>query len=123
MSIPNAVNISEKLLAIDELWKPRIAGHYNGNEIRISKAKGEFPWHSHADTDELFLVISGELTVEFRDGERVLKSGEFIVVPKGVEHRTKAANECHMMFMDRAGEPNTGGSQSDDFTLKTLGVV
>ena len=123
MSIPEKIVIADKLAAISELWKPRIAGRYNGNEIRISKVKGEFPWHSHAETDELFLVIDGELTVEFRDGERVLGPGEFIIIPKGTEHRTRATAECHMLFIDREGEPNTGSNTSSDMTLHALDRV
>jgi mannose-6-phosphate isomerase-like protein (cupin superfamily) len=111
--MPPVINIADKLSMFSDHWHPRIIGHYNGNELRISKVKGEFPWHSHADTDELFLVISGELTVEFRDGVQKLRPGEFIVVPKGTEHRTLAEAECHMLFIDREGEPNTGATQSE----------
>lgn len=119
MELPPIIDIAGKLAAIDAYWRPRIVGHYNGNEIRLSKVKGEFPWHAHEDTDEMFLVIAGELTVEFRDGAQ-LKPGELIVVPRGVEHRTRATDECHMLFLDRAGEPNTGGRTVAGVTLDAL---
>ncbi len=83
MTVPNIIKIADKLASFSDHWNPRIVGRYNGNEIRLAKLLGDFTWHSHADTDELFLVISGELGIEFRDGIRRLKAGEMIVVPKG----------------------------------------
>ena len=108
MTEPETVNLAEKLALFSDYWNPRIVGHYNGNEVRVSKLKGEFIWHSHAGTDELFLVLKGRLTIEFRDGTRALGPGEFLVVPKGVEHRPVAAEEVELLIMDREGEPNTG---------------
>jgi mannose-6-phosphate isomerase-like protein (cupin superfamily) len=105
---PVTVNLAEKLALFSDHWNPRIVGHYNGNEVRVSKLKGEFVWHSHADTDELFLVLKGRLTIEFREGVRTLGPGEFLVVPKGVEHRPVAPEEVELLIMDREGEPNTG---------------
>lgn len=105
---PETVSLADKLALFSDHWNPRIVGHYNGNEIRIAKVKGEFVWHSHAETDELFMVLKGRLTIQFRDGDRVLGPGEFIVVPRGVEHRPVAEEEVEMLFMDREGEPNTG---------------
>lgn len=102
------VNLADKLGRFSDHWNPRIVGRYNGNEVRVSKLKGEFVWHSHAETDELFLVLRGALTIEFRDGVRTLGPGEFLVVPKGVEHRPVAPEECEILIMDREGEPNTG---------------
>ncbi len=113
MSAPEPVNIAEKLATFADHWNPRIVGSYNGNEVRVAKVQGEFTWHSHAETDEMFLVISGELGIEFRDGTRHLQPGEFIVVPKGVEHRPFAQSECHILFFDREGEPNTGVNPSE----------
>jgi mannose-6-phosphate isomerase-like protein (cupin superfamily) len=116
---PEVINLSEKLAGFSHHWNPRIVGGYNGNELRVAKLKGEFTWHSHADSDELFLVIDGDLTIEFRDGARRLGRGEAIVVPKGVEHRPMAENECAVLVMDREGEPNTGTSPSQ-FTRDRL---
>jgi mannose-6-phosphate isomerase-like protein (cupin superfamily) len=112
MSAPVVVNLAEKLAAFDDHWKPHIVGHYNGNEIRVAKIGGDFTWHSHPETDEMFLVIKGEMGIEFRDGVRHFGAGEMVVVPKGVEHRPFAAEECHILFLDREGEPNTGDTPS-----------
>lgn len=122
MSAPEIVNLADKLAAFSDHWNPRIVGHYNGNEVRVSKLKGEFVWHSHKDTDELFLVLRGALTIEFRDGARTLGEGEFLVVLKGVEHRPVAPEECEILIMDRAGESNTGDvvSEYTRATLETL---
>ena len=119
MNAPTPINLAEKLAAFSDHWNPRIVGHYNGNEVRIAKVEGEFTWHSHADSDELFLVISGDFAIEFRDGLTRLAPGELIVVPKGVEHRPVAKGECHILMLDREGEPNTGGNPSV-YTRNTL---
>ena len=119
MNAPQVINIAEKLGKFSDHWNPRIVGHYNGNEVRISKLLGEFIWHSHAETDELFLVLKGRLRIEFRDGERSIGPGEMIVVPKGVEHRPVADEECHLIVMDREGESNTGSAVSE-LTRTTL---
>ena len=116
------VNLADKLGLFSDHWNPRIVGRYNGNEVRVSKLKGEFVWHSHAETDELFLVLKGTLTIEFRDGVRTLSPGEFLVVPRGVEHRPVAPEECEIMIMDREGEPNTGEVTSD-FTRTRLETI
>jgi mannose-6-phosphate isomerase-like protein (cupin superfamily) len=112
MTAPEIVNLADKLGRFSDHWHPRIVGRYNGNEVRVSKLKGAFVWHSHAETDELFLVLKGRLTIEFRDGERILDPGEFLVVPKGVEHRPVAGEEVELLIMDREGEPNTGEAVS-----------
>ena len=102
--------------------EPAHRRRYNGNEVRVSKLKGEFVWHSHAGTDELFLVLKGALTIEFRDGVRTLGPGEFLVVPRGVEHRPVAPDECEILIMDREGEPNTGEVTSG-FTRTRLETI
>ena len=112
MTAPLPVNLDEKFATFSDHWNPRIVGRYNGNEIRIAKVEGAFSWHSHAETDELFLVLSGDFAIEFRDGLRPVAPGELIVVPKGVEHRPVANGECRIMMLDREGEPNTGNSPS-----------
>ncbi len=113
MLSPTPINLAEKLSLFSDHWNPRIVGNYNGNEIRLAKVEGEFSWHSHAETDELFLVLSGELTIEFRDRAVTLLPGEMIVVPKGTEHRPTATAETHILLMDREGEPNTGENPSE----------
>ncbi len=113
MSAPIVISTTEKLAAFSDHWNPRIVGSYNGNELRLAKVQGDFTWHSHADTDEMFFVISGDLGIEFRDGVRRIRSGEMIVVPKGVEHRPFAENEVQMLLIDREGEPNTGVNPSE----------
>lgn len=110
---PEIVSIADKLAQFSDHWNPRIVAHYNGNEVRLAKIEGDFTWHSHGETDELFIVVSGELGIEFRDGVRRLKPGEMIVVPKGVEHRPFAESECHIVMLDREGEPNTGKNPSE----------
>ena len=112
MSSPKPINLAEKLASFSDHWNPRIVARYNGNEVRIAKAEGEFTWHSHADSDELFLVLSGDFAIEFRDGLTPLAPGEMIVVPRGVEHKPVANGECHVLVLDKEGEPNTGASPS-----------
>ena len=114
------VNLAEKLASFSDHWNPRIVGRYNGNEIRLAKLKGEFVWHSHAETDELFMVLKGRLTIEFRDGVRTLGPGEFLVVPKGVEHRPVAPEEVELLLIDREGELNTGTQPISELTRATL---
>jgi len=110
--VPKIVNLADKLASFSDHWNPRIVGTYNGNEIRVAKVQGEFSWHAHSDTDELFMVVSGELGIAFRDGERRFGPGEIVVVPRGVEHKPFADAECHIMMIDREGEPNTGVNPS-----------
>ena len=112
MSGLEVVNLEAKFAGFSDHWNPRIVGRYNGNEVRIAKVDGEFSWHSHSDTDELFLVISGDFGIEFQDGIRRIAPGEMIVVPKGTEHRPVARGECRILMLDREGEPNTGASPS-----------
>ncbi len=105
---PLPVKLDEKFALISDHWNPRIVARYNGNEVRLVKVLGDFTWHSHADTDELFLVVAGDLQMEFRDRTAQLGPGEMIVVPRGVEHRPRAERECLLLVLDREGEPNTG---------------
>ena len=122
-SIPPAViNIASKLATFSDHWNPRIIANYNGNEVRVAKLLGEFTWHSHADTDEMFMVISGELGIAFRNGDRRFGPGEIVVVPKGVEHKPFAEKECHILIMDKEGEPNTGINPSE-YTRKVLEAI
>jgi mannose-6-phosphate isomerase-like protein (cupin superfamily) len=103
------VNLAEKLSLSSDHWAPRIVARYNDNEIRLVKVAGEFIWHSHADTDELFLVLDGELDIEFRDRTVQLAPGELLVVPRGTEHRPCARKgEVKLLLMDPRDLPNTG---------------
>lgn len=104
----DAINLERKLSAFSDLWSPKIVAAFNGHDVMVVKAKGEFNWHSHADTDDLFLVLKGRLTIHLRDGPVVLGPGELYVVPKGVEHRPVAEEETHMLLIEPAGTPNTG---------------
>jgi mannose-6-phosphate isomerase-like protein (cupin superfamily) len=122
VSAPPAINIAAKLATFSDHWNPRIIANYNGNEVRVAKLLGEFSWHSHADTDEMFMVISGELGIAFRDGERRFGPGEFVVVPKGVEHKPFAESECHILLIDKEGEPNTGVNPSE-YTREVLEAI
>ncbi|MBI1212564.1 MAG: cupin domain-containing protein [Alphaproteobacteria bacterium] len=117
---PSKINLADKLAKFSDTWNPRVVGNYNGNDLRVVKVEGEFVWHSHADTDELFLVLSGELTMHFRDRVEVLKPGEVIVVPRGTEHKPAAARECHMLVMDAEGTINTGEVADTNLTRETL---
>lgn len=103
------VNLAEKLARFSDHWAPRIVARYNDNEVRLVKVEGEFGWHSHADTDELFLVLDGELEIEFRDRTVSLSPGELLVVPHGTEHRPCARNgEAKLLLIDPRDMPNTG---------------
>ena len=112
MSAPSVINLADKLGSFSDHWNPRIVGGYNGNELRLAKLAGDFTWHAHAETDELFLVVQGEMGIEFRDDVRTLRAGEMLVVPRGTEHRPFAAEEAHVLLIDREGEPNTGVNPS-----------
>ena len=103
-----SVNLESKLTMVDDYWSPKIVSSFNGNDVMVVKAKGEFTWHSHPDTDDLFLVLKGRLTIRLRDGDVELGEGDLYVVPKGVEHCPVAEEEVHLLIMEPAGTPNTG---------------
>ena len=107
-----AVNLTEKLAAFSERWSPRIVGCFNGHDLMVVKAEGEFIWHSHPDTDDLFLVLKGELTIQTREGDVHLGPGDLFVVPKGVEHRPVASGEVHLLLIEPHGTPNTGDERT-----------
>ena len=106
--MPDVVNLAQKLSTFSEFFSPKIIAEYNGNDVYLAKIKGEFVWHSHPDTDDLFLVLKGRLTIKLRDGDVVLGPGELYVVPKGVEHCPVADEETHVLLIEPAGTPNTG---------------
>lgn len=107
------INIEEKFSLFSEHWRPKIVAGLNGQELKLAKLHGEFPWHSHADEDELFLVWKGRLKMQFRDKTVELEQGETIVVPKGVEHSPLAEEECLVLLLEPAGVKNTGGETVD----------
>jgi mannose-6-phosphate isomerase-like protein (cupin superfamily) len=103
------VNLGEKLGSFSDHWAPRIVARYNDHEVRLVKVEGEFIWHRHDETDELFLILEGELDMEFRDRTVTLQAGELIVVPKGTEHRPCARKgEVKLLLIDPRDMPNTG---------------
>jgi mannose-6-phosphate isomerase-like protein (cupin superfamily) len=102
------VNVAQKLSMFDERWSPKIVGELNGQQVKLVKLSGEFVWHHHDDEDEMFLVVDGRFRMEFRDREVWIEEGEFIVVPRGVEHRPVAEEEASVMLFEPATTLNTG---------------
>jgi mannose-6-phosphate isomerase-like protein (cupin superfamily) len=113
------VNIPEKLSLILDYWNPRVAGELNGQQVKLAKLKGEFVWHKHDGEDELFLVLEGELSIEFRDRIVRLQKNEFLIVPRGVEHRPVAKEEVSVILFEPASTLNTGNVDSE-FTRPDL---
>ena len=99
----HAVNFAEKFEAFTEQWAPRVVAEMNDLQFKLVKIEGEFVWHSHTDTDEAFVVLEGQMTIEFRDGSVDLQAGEMFVVPRGVEHKPMAARECRVMVIEPRG--------------------
>ncbi|HEY3458435.1 MAG TPA: cupin domain-containing protein [Bryobacteraceae bacterium] len=108
----NGVNLEDKLKLFSEYWSPRIVARYNENDVMVVKVKGEFQWHSHPDTDDLFLVLKGKLVIRLRDGEVILGPGDLYVVPAGVEHCPVAEEEAHLLLLEPTGTPNTGDRET-----------
>lgn len=107
--MPNLpIDLAQKFSLFTEHWSPKVVARLNDYEIKLVKLQGEFVWHSHDETDELFLVINGELTIQLRDGDVTLGPGQLFVVPRGVEHCPIAAGEVHAMLIEPAGVVNTG---------------
>ncbi|HEX8216068.1 MAG TPA: cupin domain-containing protein [Allosphingosinicella sp.] len=106
--MPTPINLTEKLAAFSDLWSPKIVGSFNGHDLMVVKAQGEFNWHSHPDTDDFFLVLKGRLRIDLRAGAVTLGPGELYVVPRGVEHRPVAEEETHILLIEPPGTPNTG---------------
>jgi mannose-6-phosphate isomerase-like protein (cupin superfamily) len=116
---PEHVNLADKLAAFSETWAPKIIARYNDNEVRLVKTSGEWVWHKHDETDELFLILDGEFNMDFRDGTVTIRPGELLIVPAGTEHRPAARRgEVQLLLIDPDGTPNTG----DDATA-TKAVV
>src|SRR5499427_3727658 len=103
-----SINFADKFSKIPEQWKPRVITELNDYQFKLVKLQGEFVWHSHADTDEAFIVLDGEMSIELRDGRVDLKAQEMYVVPKGVEHKPVASRECKVLLVEPRGVINTG---------------
>lgn len=102
------INLAEKLTQITTHWDPHVVADYNDNDIMVVKFQGEFPFHLHEDTDDFFLVLKGEMTMDLEDASHPVKAGEVFVVPKGVTHRPRADAECEVLLIEPKGVPNTG---------------
>ncbi|HEU4785079.1 MAG TPA: cupin domain-containing protein [Ktedonobacterales bacterium] len=103
-----AVNLGQKLTLFQEYWSPKVVGELNDNYLKVVKVKGEFVWHTHDEDDELFLVLKGRLVIQLRDQDITLNEGDFLVVPKGVEHRPIAEDEAHILLIEPKTVVNTG---------------
>jgi mannose-6-phosphate isomerase-like protein (cupin superfamily) len=110
---PNTVNLLEKLALVKDFWSPAIVGELNESYVKVVKLKGEFIWHHHDSEDELFLVVKGALRMKFRDHESIIRPGELIIVPRGVEHLPIADEEVHIVLVEPRSTLNTGNVHSD----------
>lgn len=106
------INFNEKLLKFDDLWSPKVIAEMNDYQFKTVKVQGDFVWHKHEETDEVFIVLEGELAIEFRDGKVELKAGEMFVVPKNTEHKPFAKTQASILLVEPKGIVNTGGIQS-----------
>ena len=104
------VNLAEKLNHISTHWDPHVIADYNDNDVMVVKFAGEFPYHLHEDTDDFFLVLSDEMTMDIEDKSHTFKAGELFIVPRGITHRPRAEHECHVLLIEPKGTPNTGDS-------------
>ncbi len=112
------VNLADKFSLFQEQWQPKIVGELDDYHVKIAKIEGDFVWHSHPEEDELFMVVDGRLTIHFRDRDVELVPGEFLVVPKGVEHKPSATEECRILMIERKGTINTGDATDSDRTAE-----
>ena len=110
------INLEQKFGKFVERWSPRVVAEMNDYQLKLVKLQGEFVWHSHSDTDEVFFVVDGRMSIEFRDGRVDLEAGEMFVVPKGKEHRPVATSECKVMLIEPAGVVNTGDAHRGAYT-------
>ena len=113
------VNLAQKLQLFHEHWKPKIVGELNGQMVKLVKFQGPFVWHHHQEEDEMFLVIQGRFRMEFRDRQVWLEEGEFLIVPRGIEHRPVAEEEAHVLLFEPATVLNTG-NVTNERTVQTL---
>ncbi len=110
------VNLAEKFALISEHWRPKVVGELNGQEVKLVKFQGAFPWHHHAAEDEMFMALRGSFRIEFRDKTVELSEGEFVIVPRGVEHRPVADEEVEVLLFEPAQLLNTGNIVDEKFT-------
>ena len=110
------VNLAEKLALINEHWRPKVVGELNGQEVKLVKFQGEFPWHHHENEDEMFMALKGNFRLEFRDKTVELAPGEFVIVPRGVEHRPVADQEVEVLLFEPAQLLNTGNITDEKYT-------
>lgn len=108
-----AISFTEKFGLFSEHWQPKVIAELNDYQFKIVKLQGDFIWHSHAETDEAFIVIDGDLRIDFRDGAVHIGSGEMFVVPRGIEHKPYAENEVKLLLIEPRGIPNTGDAGGD----------
>src|SRR5574341_1217984 len=113
------INLQKKFARFEEYWRPKIAGELNDSCVKLVKFKGEFVWHHHEAEDELFLVVKGQMTIKFRDGDLTLNEGEFVIVPKGVEHMPVAKEEVWVVLLEPKSTLNTGNVRNER-TLENL---
>jgi mannose-6-phosphate isomerase-like protein (cupin superfamily) len=116
LKIMNRISLAEKFAVISEHWRPKVVASLNGQEVKLVKFAGVFPWHLHENEDEMFLVYAGEMVIEFRDRKVTLCAGEICVVPRGVEHRTMAESEAAVLIFEPAETRNTGNIVDKKFT-------
>jgi len=116
------INFNEKLSLFSEQWSPRIIAQLNDYHFKLAKVQGEFIWHDHPETDEVFIVVKGHLDILFRDGKVSLDEGEMFVVPKSVEHKPVAENECHILLIEPAGTVNTGNVVDEKTTTNNVWI-
>ncbi len=116
------INLADKFALFNEHWSPKIAAELNGQQVKLVKFKGPFTWHHHEMEDELFLVVKGSFVMELRDKNILLQEGEFLVVPRGIEHRPNATEEVWVLLFEPAATLNTGNTENA-FTKKTLPLI
>ena len=110
---PTKINFNQKLTLFEEQWSPKVIAEMNDYQFKLVRLQGEFVWHQHEDTDETFIVLEGELTIDLESGPVVLSAGEMLVIPKGMRHRPHAASEAKVLLVEPAGVVNTGDAKSE----------
>jgi len=116
----NKVNLAEKFALFQQHWSPKIVGELNGQHVKLVKFKGPFVWHKHDNEDELFLVVKGSFIMELRDKNVTINEGEFIIIPRGIEHRPNAPEEVEVLLFEPGGTLNTGNVTEHEYTRNTL---
>jgi mannose-6-phosphate isomerase-like protein (cupin superfamily) len=116
METINVINLGEKFTLVQEFWKPRIAGELNDSYVKIAKIKGEFVWHHHELEDEMFLVVKGRLIIQLKERVLILDAGEFVIIPRGVEHKPVAEEEVQIILLEPKTTLNTGNVQNERTT-------